>query len=495
MGGRCVVRSAVLKGVTAIPVEVEVVVSHGVVAFNVVGMADAAVQESRERVRAALRQSGFAMPADRVLVNLAPSSLRKTGSGLDLAIALGILVATGQVPPEVSEGRLFVGELSLDGRVRPVAGLLAYGLCARDQGCQLVCSCRAEGLIPIEGLEAAGLGCLGDLQRQGFGPVDCGSREVPPDQPDFIDISGNEVAKRALQVAAAGGHGVLMMGPPGSGKTMLASRLPSIMPPLDPDEVLQCALVHSVAGEDTASVLAGRRPFRSPHHSATSPSLIGGGSPVKPGEISLACHGVLFLDELAEFKPSVLQQVRQPLEEGTVRIARAEGTVAFPARFMLVGASNPCPCGYFGDARHECTCSPAQIQAYQNHIGGPLMDRIDIHIDVCRVDPRDVIASRKGTGSDALREGVLKGREYASWRRARTGEDRPARSPAGSCRLDAAGQDVLDAAARTHGMSGRGIVRTLSIARTIADMEEAPRVSVDHLYEALALRLRAGSGA
>lgn len=495
MGGRCVVRSAVLKGVAAIPVEVEVVVSHGVVAFNVVGMADAAVQESRERVRAALKQSGFAMPADRVLVNLAPSSLRKTGSGLDLPIALGILVATGQVPPEVLENRLFVGELSLDGRVRPVAGLLAYGLCARDQGCRLVCSCRAEGLIPIEGLEAEGLACLGDLQRRGFGPVDFGSCKAPADQPDFIDISGNEVAKRALQVAAAGGHGVLMMGPPGSGKTMLASRLPSIMPPLDADEMLQCALVHSVAGEDTAPVLAGRRPFRAPHHSATSPSLIGGGSPVKPGEISLACHGVLFLDELAEFRPSVLQQVRQPLEEGSVRIARAEGTVAFPARFMLVGASNPCPCGYYGDADRACACSPARIQAYQSRIGGPLMDRIDIHIDVGRVDPADVIAPRKGTGSAALREGVLKGREYASWRRGRLEPADAPCDPIASCRLDAAGRDALDAAARSHSMSGRGIVRTLSIARTIADMEEAACVSVDHLYEALTLRLRAGEGA
>lgn len=492
MGGRCVVRSAVLKGVAAIPVEVEVVVSHGVVAFNVVGMADAAVQESRERVRAALKQSGFSMPADRVLVNLAPSSLKKTGSGFDLAIAVGLLVATGQVDPAVARGRLFVGELSLDGRVRPVAGLLAYGLCARDQGCQLVCSTRGEGLIPIEGLEVQGLGSLADLQGRGFSPVRHDGGRPAPAPLDFIDISGNEMAKRALQVAAAGGHGVLMMGPPGSGKTMLASRLPSIMPPLAPDELLQCALIHSVAGEDTAAVLAGRRPFRSPHHSATSPSLIGGGSPVKPGEISLAHHGVLFLDELAEFKPSVLQQVRQPLEEGSVRIARAEGTVAFPARFMLVGASNPCPCGFYGDPEHECACSPARIQAYQNRIGGPLMDRIDIHIDVSRVDPQDVIASRKGTASAALKEGVLKARDYASWRRSRTGADGAPEDPIAACRLDGAGQEALEAVARSHGMSGRGIVRTLSIARTIADMEEEPCVTTDHLYEALALRVRGG---
>lgn len=492
MAGRCVVRSAVLKGVAAIPVEVEVVVSHGVVAFNVVGMADAAVQESRERVRAALKQSGFSMPADRVLVNLAPSSLKKTGSGFDLAIAVGLLVATGQVNPEIARNRLFVGELSLDGRVRPVTGLLAYGLCARDQGCQLVCSSHAEGIIPMEGLEVQGLGALSDLRERGFSPVECRGGDAPPAPLDFADISGNEVAKRALQVAAAGSHGVLMMGPPGSGKSMLASRLPSILPPLTSDELLQCALIHSVAGEDTAPVLAGRRPFRSPHHSATSPSLIGGGSPVKPGEISLAHHGVLFLDELAEFKPSVLQQVRQPLEEGTVRIARAEGTVAFPARFMLVGAANPCPCGFYGDRRHECSCGPARIQAYQNRIGGPLMDRIDIHIDVSRVDPREVIASRKGTASAALREGVLKAREYASWRRARQGPGEPRRDPVAACRLDDAGQEALEAAARTHAMSGRGIVRTLAIARTIADMEEEPSVSTDHLYEALGLRVRGG---
>ncbi|MBQ3329299.1 MAG: YifB family Mg chelatase-like AAA ATPase [Eggerthellaceae bacterium] len=494
MYGRCMVRSAVLRGVEAIPVDVEVAVTSGTVGFFVVGMVDAAVQEARERVRAALKVAGFSMPARRILVNLAPSALRKTGSGFDLAIAMGVLVATGQIDRELVRDALVVGELSLDGGVRPVAGLLAYALCARDIGLALVCSHEADGLVPVEDLRMRGLRCIGDLREPVFAPVEMHPPIEEGDGPDFCEVSGNEVAKRALQIAAAGSHGLLMMGPPGSGKTMLASRVPSIMPPLESDEMLEVALVHSVAGESIAPVLAGRRPFRSPHHSASSAGLIGGGSPVRPGEVCLAHQGVLFLDELPEFKPSVLQQIRQPLEDGRVRISRADGTVCFPSRFMLVAAANPCPCGFYGDPEKQCTCSAKQVRDYQNRIGGPLLDRIDLHIDVRRVPPGYVLSVQGGTSSSALREGVLAGREYASWRKSQEQGGATSQQAIASCLLSDDDAAFFEDMARSNHMSGRAIVRTASVARTIADMAQSRAVTRENLCEALGFRIRDGVG-
>ena len=459
--GQCVVQSATLRGVEAVPVDVEVVMANGIPGFSIVGLADASVQESRERVKAALRSCGFSLPASKVVVNLAPGVLRKTGSGFDLPIAAGILCASGQLDPRAVRGQLFVGELSLEGAVRPVAGLLAYALCAQRLGVDLVCAPVDQGFVALDGLVRRAAKSLAGFRTGPFPAVAGAAKPSSAPALDFREQEAEGIRAKGLAEA----------------------------------EAIETAVVHSVAGEEVEPILGGVRPFRSPHHSATLAGLVGGGSPLRPGEISLANNGVLFLDELAEFSPSVLQGIRQPLESGRITLTRADGNVDFPARFMLVAATNPCPCGYYGDEEEPCTCTHRQMQLYRNRIGGPIMDRIDVHIAVRRIPPGEVLATGHGTSSEELRRDVLRAREFASWRRARNGEDDKALTSEAlvrACALTTQDEGFLEGAAKAGRLSGRAIMRTLALARTIADMEENARVERSHLCEAIGFRLREG---
>ena len=437
------------------------------------------------------------MPAERIPVNLAPGSLKKTGSGFDLPIAAGILAATGQIDANFISKCVLIGELSLEGEVRLVPGLLSIALTARKNGLNLLCPVAPEHLVDMENISMYTIDNLRSLYTKEFKEADTLVSMQSSTGKDFKDISGHKIAKRAMQIAATGNHGLLMMGPPGSGKTMLAERMPSILPDLNEEEMLEAAVVHSVAGESLSDILAGKRPFRKPHHSASLPGLVGGNTPIRPGEISLAHRGVLFLDELAEFKPSVLQGIRQPMESGEVCITRADGNVLFPARFSLLAASNPCPCGFYGDKEIACSCAANQVITYQNRIGGPLIDRFDMNVDVSRIPANDVLRTGNGTSSAQLKEGVIRGIKFAQKRKVEMDGKEPVKPKdiVDSCNLSEADKEFLGTTAKQKMMSGRAIVSVLRVARTIADIEQSPNVRLGHLSEALAFRLREQVGA
>jgi magnesium chelatase family protein len=497
------VHSAAVLGIHAFTVDVEVDIQEGLPSFSTVGLPDAAVRESRDRVRAALLNSGFDFPGGRVTVNLAPAGLRKEGSGFDLAIAAGLLCAGGQMPLKSGDGLLMVGELSLDGSLKAAKGILPVALAARDRGCRavIVPPANAREAALVRGLEVYGAPTLTDVifYLRGEGelpsPGDCGEEEgcESDDGLDFRDVRGQESARRALEVAAAGGHNLLLTGPPGAGKTMMARRLPTILPPLSFEEAIQTTRIHSVAGlVAPEKPLITQRPFRAPHHTVSYAGLAGGGSHPRPGEISLAHNGVLFLDEFPEFSRSVLEVLRQPLEDGEVSLSRAALSLTYPARFMLVTAMNPCPCGYLGEKSRGCRCSPREVWRYRGRVSGPLLDRIDIHLEVPALEYGELMREEAGEASAVIRARVERVRRLQQRRFTKEGRTCNAAMSASQmreyCRLDSGSDDLLKSAVERLGLSARGITRILKVARTIADLEDCGRIEAAHIAEAVQYR-------